>query len=887
MSIEAGKAIVKIFGDKSPLVRELRGAQADMQKFGEGIANTGKKIAGMGAAIMAPLMAGAAAFGEFEKQMKMVSTMLSDTSYMDGYTSSIRSLATTYGEGTDVLAKGLYDLLSASVAPTKAIGVLEVAVKAAKGGMTDTAVAVDGLTSVLNAFGMQADQAGHVSDVMFQTVKRGKITFPDLAANIGKVAPMARAAGMSMEDMMAAIATMTRQGLTAEETATRLVNILKQAPAEAANLAGLVQRYAGKSLEEIQVDFPEIRAAGGIAALAADMQGFRQDLELMQNATGQAEEAFKKMTGSLLGSAGKVKAALLDIGVSVGEAIAPALKDFNAYLQANLKHVKAWVADNKELIVTALKIGATLVVTGTALAAFGTVFTGLAGVVKTLTGVIGSLQVAMSFFVAHPAVAVIAGLTAGAIALNYALNQASAVTWELTNAQKGLADAADKTRAGDLAQVDRLAALANQQSMTSAELKEAQGIVEALQSRYGDLGVSVDAATGKIIGMAGAQERLNGAMKKQVADEIDAQLVEHSANLELLQRKIQEINKSGGGSTFEIGGYEIGANPLNWFGSTAGQRNEELKKAMEDFNKIEAAIAGLRQRRKNLQKGDKGALTGEGGEPAAAPAAPKPPVGPRPGVLTKEDQEKKADYERSLAEKVTAAQIALIKDKHDQELANITEKWRKEREEAKKAHADQAALDKIDQAEALEKRKAQEDHAKAVADANRENRQEHAGTRLDVEAQQIQTRINSLKARGSEDKNTARQIAALELELDERRLANQLENIEAERKAAIEAAQESGANVDIINEKYRAQADLARASFQAGRTAMAASIQYKGPAQALVRGSAEEYNASIGIKQPMDELVAEAKAQAARQEEANKTLKEIAAKAPKVVSAPR
>ena len=63
--------------------------------------------------------------------------------------------------------------------------------------------------------------------------KRGKLTFAELAANIGKVAPMARAAGMSMEDMMAAIATMTRQGLGTDEASTRLVNILKNARTQA------------------------------------------------------------------------------------------------------------------------------------------------------------------------------------------------------------------------------------------------------------------------------------------------------------------------------------------------------------------------------------------------------------------------------------------------------------------------------------------------------------------------------------------------------------------------------------------------------------------------------------------------------------------------------
>jgi hypothetical protein len=298
--IRAGRAFVELFADDNKLVRCLRRAEKKLKAFGKSVRSLGLKTAGLGTAIAAPMAASAKLFGDFESQMKMVSTMLDEPEkHMEGFTRGIRKLSVDFGESTDVLAKGLYDLLSASIDPAQALAVLAVATKSAKGGMTDTAVAVDGLTSVLNAFQLSAGQAGHVADAMFQTVKRGKLTFPDLAANIGKVAPMARAAGMAMEDMMAAIATMTRQELSSEEASTRLVNVLKNAPDQARDIAALIQRYVGKSLSEIQIDFPEIRAAGGIAALDADMEGFRKNLLLMRQAAGQADSAFARMTGGV------------------------------------------------------------------------------------------------------------------------------------------------------------------------------------------------------------------------------------------------------------------------------------------------------------------------------------------------------------------------------------------------------------------------------------------------------------------------------------------------------------------------------------------------------------------------------------------------------------
>jgi len=157
---------------------------------------------------------------------------------------------------------------------------------------------------------------------------------------------------------------------------------------------------------------------------------------------------------------------------------------------------------------------------------------------------------------------------------------------------------------------------------------------------------------------------------------------------------------------------------------------------------------------------------------------------------------------------------------------------------------------------------------------------------LDLYAQQIQDQLNRIKTSGSEDATSAKQIAALEMQLEKLRLDQQLENIETERKAALQAAEETGVSTAQINERYKAAGDLARASFQTNRSGLAASIQYKGPAEALIRGSQEEYNASMGARQPLEEMVAMAKQQLAIEEQHLKVAQEAAKKQPKVISAP-
>jgi hypothetical protein len=59
--IRAGRAFVELFVDDSKLVRGLRRAEKRLKAFGDRIRNLGLKIAGLGTAMLAPLIAAAKA----------------------------------------------------------------------------------------------------------------------------------------------------------------------------------------------------------------------------------------------------------------------------------------------------------------------------------------------------------------------------------------------------------------------------------------------------------------------------------------------------------------------------------------------------------------------------------------------------------------------------------------------------------------------------------------------------------------------------------------------------------------------------------------------------------------------------------------------------------
>jgi len=260
---------------------------------------------------------------EFEREWANTTTMLTISAQeTEKLKWELMTLSPTLGDTAD-LARGMYQVLSASVEPAKAIEFLGVAAMSAKAGVTDTTTAVDALTTVINAYGMQAEEVTKVSDIMFQAVKRGKLTYGGLSGALGTVVPMAAKVGLGFEEVAAAMATLTRQGIDVNTTSVQLrqilVSVLKptsQAQAMAKELglefnstalrakglsgflADVNEKTKGNS-DSLTMLFGNVRALTGVMGLAgAGAKGFAKDLELMKTASGSTRMAFEKQMKS-------------------------------------------------------------------------------------------------------------------------------------------------------------------------------------------------------------------------------------------------------------------------------------------------------------------------------------------------------------------------------------------------------------------------------------------------------------------------------------------------------------------------------------------------------------------------------------------------------------
>lgn len=366
-------------------------AMAKLEGFAKNLRSKGLANIAVGVSIGLPLgkaIHDAAAFGT---EMAMVSTMLEDTAkWMPTFSSGITRMSVQFGEGTDVLAKGLYDILSASIPAENAMGLLEVAVRGARAGLTDTAVSVDALTSVLNAYALDASKAADISDWFFSIVKRGKTTFPELASDIGMVATTASVAGLSLDEMGAAIATMTRVGVKTNMAVTALNNIIStflsptQEAAEyaaklgfslssttikAEGLRGVFERISGLPPDAIARLFPNIRALRGVLPALQNLAGFDADLKAMGDRAGAAGEAFTKMNRGIGPALKRMGAVIRAVSTEIGSALAPALEWIGEKAAGAAGPVLSLVKHMKWAVVAAAAVGVALIGIGSAMLA--------------------------------------------------------------------------------------------------------------------------------------------------------------------------------------------------------------------------------------------------------------------------------------------------------------------------------------------------------------------------------------------------------------------------------------------------------------------------------------------------------------------------------------
>ena len=250
------------------------------------------------------------------------------------------------------LLSASYDVASAGFGETAELtDVLKASQLGATGGFSELATVADATTSVLNAYGKSSDEAAKLVDGFIQTQNDGKIVVDQYAQQIGRLAPIAAGAGVGIEELNAAISTVTATGVPVESTFAGLRQVIAaiQKPTSEASkaaeklgidfsatalstkgLGGVLEELVAKggaSEETLAQFFGSVEARTAILPLLNDqLVSFNQNLENQAKAQGTAAKAAFEAQNTIQGQLTRLGSAFTNL-TTEGEIIGIVLRD--------------------------------------------------------------------------------------------------------------------------------------------------------------------------------------------------------------------------------------------------------------------------------------------------------------------------------------------------------------------------------------------------------------------------------------------------------------------------------------------------------------------------------------------------------------------------------
>ena len=370
----------------------------------------------------------------FETALAKVGT-IADTSKVSvgDLNKQILDTSGSMGVAAADIAEAAYQAISAGQDTANAVAFAGQASKLAAAGFTSSSSAVDILTTALNAYGLSADQAIHVSDVLLTTQNLGKTSVDELSSSMGKVIPLAAAYGVTVENLSSGLAVMTANGIATAEATTYTKSMLNELGDAGSTVGKILQKQTGKSFAQLNAEgkslgdvlqilyqsvggsstafaglWSSVEAGTGALSLASGgAEHFNDVLSQMQNSAGATETAYETMTDTFQHKVETMQTAAQNFGITLYDS-----------LESSLSDATQWGTDCLTQLTTALSEGGPEAM----LAAAGEIISDLAaGIAEQLPGLMQTgvdiiTQLTQSLTDAMPAMLDTAGEVLGTLA---------------------------------------------------------------------------------------------------------------------------------------------------------------------------------------------------------------------------------------------------------------------------------------------------------------------------------------------------------------------------------------------------------------------------------------------------------------------------------------
>ena len=734
--------------DDSGIDRGARTAMSKLEGLQKKIRQSGLGMIKIGLVIAAPLALATKTFAGFDDAMRATQAVTQSTKQeFKELTDQAKFLGRTTSYTARQVAEADLVLGRAGQNVKESIGPI---LNLARATGTDLAEAAGYASATLNAFNLEANQMGRVTDVLVTGANNAAQTLGDLGASLVYSAKVAEQFGLSLEQTTKYISAMADVGIKGSMAGTSLrmamlqltkgdiqekiktgldIDVVSAATGEMKDLLIILNEMTD-SIEnlgmgpakkmEIFTETFGARAMAGMLALSS--KNFDELNAAMANAAGTAAKTAEDMDAGIGGALRILWSAVEGTTIAIGESLAPALIVISKIFTDVLGVVTAFLEENKWLVQAIGLVAVGLLAYGSALVAASVAIPVLTFAVSGLTAAFGLLSSVIGFALSP------LGILVGVLALvAYWTGAFSHEVAKLNEVDIRNIDNIKKQNSINKIRLERLEQLSNKQNKNNEEMEEAQLLIQALGYQYNDFNVTLDKTTGKVNGLTEAYKKVNEEMKAREEYAI-------KNDLDKLRQNAEEITKTIEGLGGALGDIDVDKSPFNFLSFSA-------LGLVEDLRKVDKEIAELEKKQSAFLKPKEDTTIKERLATEAAALAVS------------------AEQTIKWNERIADIKLDGIKDETARAAAEIELRYERERKLAEN-NADIIAL--INEAAGLEMTQLAIKAADEVADEAEKAAKKAAKVKIELaeaEAREIQTldqRIAMIKVKGIEDEHKRR-----------------------------------------------------------------------------------------------------------------------------------
>ena len=433
------------------------------------------------AAITAPLVGigavAAKSFGEFESALNRVSA-LGEITGADLDKLKVQAIdlgAKTQFSATQA-AEGMAELAAAGFKTTEVMSAVPAVMDLAAAGEISVGRSAEIAANLMGGFGIEAGDVGKAVDVMAKAAASGSLNINDLANTFKYVGPIAKAAGVSFEEVAAATTLLSNAGIKGEQAGTGLRGAIASLLDPSKEAAGALERLGietttadgklrpfsqiigelgakGATTKDIFTIFGRETASAMQALISAGGPALQKMTAELQSSDGAAKAMAETMNKGFSGAMERMKGSIETAGIALGEALAPTIIQVAGLIEegANkLAEFAKWFNDLPEPVKTtaiaiaglAAALGPLLIVAGQVATAIISIQGALALAGPAVSGFVGAVGSSVAAFA--PWVAAIGAATVAVYKLWEAFDGWQKAKANLDDAETRGADALNK-----------------------------------------------------------------------------------------------------------------------------------------------------------------------------------------------------------------------------------------------------------------------------------------------------------------------------------------------------------------------------------------------------------------------------------------------------------